>query len=70
VYLAVEVVIMKVLTMEKDEAVKVAVPLFWFQIVYKSMTTLTCKSFNPVGCSFVHLVFFEVGGISIVPSLT
>jgi hypothetical protein len=48
VYLAVGVVSMKALTLEKDEAVKVAVPLLWFQIVYKSITALTCKSFNPV----------------------
>lgn len=48
VYLAVGVVSMKALTMEKDDAVKVAVPLFWFQIVYKAITALTCKSFNAV----------------------
>lgn len=48
VYMAVGVISLKALSMEKDTSVKLAVPLFWFQIVYKTMSAVVCKSFNPV----------------------
>ena len=47
-YCSILLVSLKALTLDPVEACKLAVPLFWMQIIYKLLSALTCMHFNQV----------------------